>query len=190
MPVFSWELAIHQFIQTLRGTVFIEILSKSVSTLDFALGLLAVIIGFVLATYRKRSFVYLALIFISVVCAHYFGHYVIKSLIHRPRPEFIHAACNTPRCWGFVSSLACDYFAAAGLLFYVDRRHLWWGLPLGLILGFTRMYIGDHFMLDVIAGSLLGFFIATVVWTLYVRLHRAAVKQNTDVSHPEILSNV
>ena len=93
---------------------------------------------------------------------------VVKALVDRPRPPdgLVHpAGASFPSGHATFAGATC---VAAVLLFTkVDgRRRLWWGLAAAGIAGmaWSRTYLQVHWLLDVVAGSLLGAGVALVVF--------------------------
>jgi membrane-associated phospholipid phosphatase len=93
---------------------------------------------------------------------------VAKALVDRPRPPdgLVHpAGASFPSGHATFAGATC---VAAVLLFtHADgRRRLWWGLALVGIAGmaWSRTYLQVHWLLDVVAGSLLGAGVALVVF--------------------------
>ena len=101
---------------------------------------------------------------------------VIKILVLRPRPNYIENLCNTGKCLGFVSGHATNVSAVAMFLCLYDKRNIYWALPCVLLVSFSRIYLVDHFPLDVIGGIALGTCIGTLVWWLYKKI----TSQNID----------
>lgn len=70
--------------------------------------------------------------------------------------------------YGFVSSHAANYFAIATsvlLAFKGKYSYLRWLLPvIGILICFSRIYLGVHYLSDVVAGAALG---ALITWGLY-----------------------
>ena len=54
------------------------------------------------------------------------------------------------------SSHAANWFAATMVLFIYYRRTMWFMLPLALLVSYSRIYNGNHYPSDVIAGAILG----------------------------------
>lgn len=112
----------------------------------------------------------------DLICAR-----IIKPLVARPRPThdpvigpFIHIVNNyTGGAYGFCSNHAANTMAAA-LLFsliytYKKKRlvHLYVTLPLMLwvlLNCYSRMYLGVHYPLDILAGLAVGGVMALVAW--------------------------
>ena len=92
---------------------------------------------------------------------------VVKSLIMRPRPNFVGMECHISKCWGFVSSHSTNMMAAAIVLTLYDRKNAIWSIPVALVICFSRIYLVDHFALDVLGGMALGTGVAFSVWGAY-----------------------
>ncbi len=98
----------------------------------------------------------------------YLAEHLIKFGIKRPRPFLaVHGARlllefkNSP---SFPSGHAAVAFAIAltAARFY-PRRALWW-LGWALLVSYTRVYVGEHYPLDVLGGALLGLVVAALSW--------------------------
>jgi undecaprenyl-diphosphatase len=75
-----------------------------------------------------------------------------------------------PRSYSFPSGHAASTFGAAVSVsrMWPQTRALWWALA--VLIGYSRIYLGHHYPLDVIGGALLG--VAIAFWVLGGR-HRA-----------------
>ena len=93
---------------------------------------------------------------------------VVKALVDRPRPPggLVHpASASFPS--GHVTFAGATCVAAVLLFTKVGRRRvLWWWLAIAGIAGmaWSRTYLQVHWLLDVVAGSLLGAGVALVVF--------------------------
>jgi undecaprenyl-diphosphatase len=93
---------------------------------------------------------------------------MLKNAFERTRPEFADAFLLTPS-WSFPSGHAMNTFVFCGLGVYVLLRFTRSWTMMGavvavafawcLVMGFTRLYLGVHFLSDVVAGL-----IAATAW--------------------------
>lgn len=164
MPVFDFELSLHFWIQSFRKAGILESISLNLATMNAALLLLLVLMVVTIFKYTRHSLFMVSVLLISVFLTHYLGHHFIKEFFHRPRPEFIDGQCAMSSCYGFISSLVGDYSGAVAVLMARDMKNAKWALPLGAFLAFTRLYVGHHFILDVIGGTIVGFAVGAITW--------------------------
>jgi membrane-associated phospholipid phosphatase len=94
---------------------------------------------------------------------------VLKDLFERVRPPLadpaIEALVATPNSPSFPSAHAATAFAAAIAVGTFYPRLRWPLLGLAAVVGFSRIYLGVHYLLDVLAGTALGIGVGlAVVW--------------------------
>jgi membrane-associated phospholipid phosphatase len=119
--------------------------------------------------------------------------WVLKIVVHRPRPEFasdylVHNTFSFPSGHSMMS-MVCYGMVTYGLV--VLRLTAWWSRALAIVIaagviiavGTSRMYLGVHFFSDVIAG-----FTAGILWlaACISGLEVARRKQLLAQAHPEI----
>lgn len=111
----------------------------------------------------------LILIAIDVVSASF------KLLFNQPRPYWTGdvQALAEEATYGIPSSHASDSLAVGGYLAYRAKK-TWFGLVMGILLffiGLSRLYLGVHFLHDVLFGWLLG---AIILWIAATRSEQIA----------------
>ncbi|MEO6300147.1 MAG: phosphatase PAP2 family protein [Paracoccaceae bacterium] len=86
---------------------------------------------------------------------------LLKSAFNRPRPAI---AYFTETSGSFPSGHAAAAVAVWGMLCYLGWRLGWlrggtavlWAVALAVLIGFSRIYLGEHYLSDVVNGGLIG----------------------------------
>lgn len=104
---------------------------------------------------------------------------LLKDLVDRDRPPdamAFDALVGVPGSPSFPSGHAMTAFATAAAVAVLAPRMRWPVLVLAALIGFSRVYLGVHFWLDVLVGSLFGLAIgAACAWPFRSRCCRRAV---------------
>jgi len=96
----------------------------------------------------------------------------IKHIVKRIRPcnvlEDVRLLSECSKSFSMPSNHAANMFGAAAVLYYFNRRyiHLLAGIYpfiIASLVAFSRVYVGVHYPMDVLAGACLGFFNAFLV---------------------------
>ena len=104
---------------------------------------------------------------------------LLKDLVDRDRPPEamgFDALVGVPGSPSFPSGHAMTAFATAAAVAVLAPRMRWPVLTLAALIAFSRVYLGVHFWLDVLVGSVFGLVIgAACAWPLCSRCCRRTV---------------
>ncbi len=126
---------------------------------------------------RKWSRVFLAML-IALALAGVTGT-VIKCVVPRPRPS-VHTDIRWggPRFSSKYHSFPSGHMGAStaffGVLLIARRRVGVACFPIPILIGFSRMYIGAHYLSDVVCAAVLGFLCALLVGCLLLNAHQTS----------------
>jgi undecaprenyl-diphosphatase len=122
---------------------------------------------------RRLSVAGLIRLVLAIICTSLVINWVIKPVVARPRPfertPTLHVIGPRPHDPSFPSGHSGNAAAAAMVLSLLlpAARPLWWLLAAAI--GYSRVYLGDHFPLDVLAGGAIGAVIGWMVVRFSVR---------------------
>ena len=156
---------------------FFDVLMFNISKTFIWIPFYALLIYFLFRQYGKQTWFKLLFIVILVFLSDKSSVYLFKNVFERLRP------CHNPeiahlmhlvngRCggqFGFVSSHATNVFALATFLFFEMRqKYAWiaWLFLWAALVSYSRVYLGVHYLGDIICGALWGSFVGYIVFRL------------------------
>ena len=111
----------------------------------------------------------------------YSNSFLFKHLFDRPRPcnalSGVHIFVGCPRSLSFPSNHVANCFAAATLLSFSYRQGTPLFLLMAMVVGYSRVYVGEHYPLDVLGGILLGGFCALVIIVSWFKIGKWIIKK-------------
>jgi undecaprenyl-diphosphatase len=114
----------------------------------------------------KKMKVTLFLLALLVGILDYSTSFFFKLLFDRPRPcnalTGVHCFWPCPKSFSFPSNHAANIFGAAFFLSYVYRPWSFCFIPIAVAVGYSRVYVGEHYPFDVLGGFFLGALGATL----------------------------
>lgn len=115
---------------------------------------------FCLAYFRRWGLVFLFALLLAPAASDVIGSKILKPGFDRPRPDVagLHVNLKSPHFGGrsFPSNHAANMFAVATFLSLVFRKYVWAFFAMAAIVGYSRIYVGVHYPLDVLGGALVG----------------------------------
>ena len=169
----SLDLRVANFLANVRSAGLIEVflLITLLGKLQIIFGL-TVIASIIFWFLKKRR--YIIYFWSALISGGLFG-YLLKLFVHRDRPAdpvyFEHS-------FSFPSGHAIFAMIFYGFLAYtlISCMKIWWRkisvfficFTIVLVVGFSRLYLGVHYMSDVFGGFLLGFLILITTIALWV----------------------
>jgi len=145
------------------------------------------IIGVVLIIYlgfyagKRGKITLIVLIFAAgisdAICAQ-----IIKPWVGRIRPshefiEYINLLVSKGGKWSFPSNHAANSFAFATVLSYFYDKNKTMIFSIASVIAFSRVYVGVHYPLDIIFGSLLGYTVSWIILSVWVIIKMRELKR-------------
>ncbi len=100
---------------------------------------------------------------------------LLKNLIARTRPyeviDGLDRLIAKQKDYSFPSGHTGSAFAAAVVMFLgLPKRYGFITLVLAVLMGFSRLYVGVHYLTDVLCGAVIGTLVAVLVYRIGMRL--------------------
>lgn len=126
--------------------------------------------------WRESIFILLAIVLVVTLCDQFASH-LCKPYFTRFRPTHHPDFMNEVKTvfgyrggkYGFISSHAANAFGFATLMTFIFRDRLFaisifvWAV----LTAYTRVYLGVHFISDIVPGAISGIFFGYIVYRLY-----------------------
>lgn len=144
------------------------------------LGLIWIVICVIMAWKKQNRWIALEMA-LSLILSVLIGSLLLKPLIRRHRPSWIHDTdllIRNPRDYSFPSGHTYSGFAVSTSLFFY--RKTWGGLCyfLASLISFSRLYHFVHYPTDVLGGIVLGLICSVISHILVQRIIFPKVQQN------------
>ena len=156
-----------------RHTDFLDAIEPYIT--DLGNGWTIVAIAAVLTLYNYRT----AFLLITTFIVTSLSVQIVKYIYAAPRPKLyfkdqlskLHFVKGVEilNYYSFPSGHTLTAFATGTLITYLAKNNNW-GIPLvfyGIMVGFSRMYLSEHFFEDVVGGSAMGV-VLTIIWIWFI----------------------
>lgn len=167
--VLQWDQSLFVLLNQHWRSPFLDIVMPFLTDFDhWRIPVILVLLA-VLAKGNTQTRLGILFAILAVVVADQLVSSGIKPLFDRPRP--FHVIEGTRKLVGafdssFPSAHAANTFAAGTFLALRFRRMNPWILVLPILVSYSRVYVGVHYPLDVLAGGLLGAGIGLMFYSL------------------------
>ena len=191
MNIIEWDISVFKWINSDLSNPVFDFMLPLLREPLFWMPLYIFIIGFVLLNYGKTAYWLIIFAILTVGTSDLVSSRVIKKSIKRLRP------CNTEylevnervRCgsgYSFTSSHATNHFAVASFLIFTlglrfKRIKPWLWIWAGSV-SFAQVYVGVHFPLDILAGSLIGILIGYIWSILFFKYYPDVLGYNKSIN--------
>ncbi|WP_044171235.1 phosphatase PAP2 family protein [Flectobacillus major] len=140
--------------------------------------LYVLIIASMIKTHKKEAVPMLVMILVCILFSDQICSSILKPWVARLRPchqpsldGLVHLVGGCGGQYGFCSSHAANSFTLAASLWYLfGQQHRWVALffPWAIIVSYSRIYVGVHYPLDILAGALVGLVVAKINFECYL----------------------
>lgn len=138
--------------------------------------------------FKKRSVWILAGVGLAILMADQTASGFMKPFFERLRPchdprweGLIHNFSGCGGMYGFVSSHASNSFALATYLTIVFQKRIRgfaWLFLWAAVVGYTRIYLGVHYPLDILVGAIVGAVCGWLAWFILVKIKRKYIEES------------
>ena len=126
---------------------------------------------------KKKALGIIGLVLIAVALSDLIAYRILKPLFGRLRPchpEFYIESgrflIGMKTSFSFPSNHAMNMFTAATVLSYFYKKYAGYFFGFAVLIGFSRIYVGVHYPLDIVGGALFGILLGTGVYLNYCRI--------------------
>ena len=177
--ILEWDQELFLLLNGLGSEVY-DSFWVFVSSTKSALPLFVFITYLLFKTFGRSFWQALLLILITVGLVDFCSVYCFKNVFMRLRPchapelaDQIRLLVSKGGVYGFVSSHAANFFALAAICTAIlpERKFIFYLLySWAIFVAYSRIYVGKHYLLDVLGGAILGLVIAKVMWRLVKKI--------------------
>jgi len=156
----AWDIAVFRAVHFGLHQAWLDPIMRALSSPGrFKLPLL-VLLGIAFILRGRRGRLGLIVLALTLACSDQVASKVLKPIVNRTRPS-VEIADARPlfgvrHSRSFPSAHATNFFAAAPIIGYVFPQASVAAYVVAGAVSFSRVYVGDHWPSDVLAGALLG----------------------------------
>jgi len=114
----------------------------------------------------------------AVLISDFITSSVMKPFFERLRPcndinlsEFINVVSGCGKKFSFASSHASTTFSLATIFYLISDKKIKYLFLWSLMIGYSRIYLGVHFFMDVLFGLLVGLLTSIIIYRISKKIH-------------------
>jgi len=108
---------------------------------------------------------------LSFLLTAFLVEYPLKNFFNRQRPI---STNHCPTNFSFPSGHAATAFAAANVLTFFDKKRRFFYSTIAFLIAYSRIYLGCHYFLDVLAGGVVGIIISKIILSIITNLKKSS----------------
>ena len=140
------------------------------------------LIGYLAYYGGKRGRITIVLLLIAASFSDAICFQVIKPWVGRIRPshdfyEYINLLVSKGGKYSFPSNHAANSFVFATVLSYFYEKNKTYLYVLASAIAFSRVYVGVHYPLDIVFGSIIGYIISWIILSIWVIIKMRELKR-------------
>jgi membrane-associated phospholipid phosphatase len=144
--------------------------------------------GYIIVKFKRHAFLFIGLSVLTVVMTDTITFLLLKPMFHRLRPccdptlsVFVRSLVNCGGKYSFPSNHAANHTGLSCFWILsiktITGRKLTWMLIWPAVIGYSQIYVGQHFPADILAGGIVGLIIALLTgWIFRILYIRAAIQ--------------
>ena len=194
--ILQWDRDILRHINAVWHNSFLDWLLPFLRNSDFWTPLYFFMILFATINYKKSGWYWVVFAIITATLSNFISSDLIKENIHRLRPcndpslaDWIRIlpGLHLPQSSSFTSSHAANHFAIGTFFYCTLKKEIgkWAGLFFiwAAIICYAQMYVGVHYLTDIIFGAIVGLCVGYATGSLFNR--KVGLKVADTVSEDE-----
>lgn len=120
---------------------------------------------------HKRFFWQLS---IAILSTFVLTEFLLKNIFERTRPTALYLTFFTscPSTFSFPSGHSAVAFAASTVFSHYDKKRIVFYYILAFLISLSRIYLGCHYLIDLLGGAIVGIFVANLALHLTFKKKR------------------
>ena len=169
------------FNKTIANPIF-DLIMPIITDQNFLIFSGLILIGYLASFGGKRGRITIVVLLIAASFSDAICFQIIKPWVGRVRPshefyEYINLLVSKGGKYSFPSNHAANSFVFATVLSYFYDRNRIVLYILASTIAFSRVYVGVHYPLDIIFGSIIGYVISWTILSLWVIIKMRELKR-------------